>query len=763
MDLVTFLHVTLESGFALFCILAAIYIRLYEAISRGLTRVITAMLLCSAVINIADALAYLYRGNTTQTGFVMVRISNFVVFAGMFLLLAGCSIMLDTILKEKGGGSERKLSSVLLAICAAGLLMLIVSVPTGFLYYFDEQNLYHRGPGYIALTLLGIVAIAVIAVRLSKEYSLLSRDEFGAFVCFLVLPVIGAIGQAAYYGISISNIANSISIIIMLAVFMRKANRELSIRKSFILNGGSIDAISEELDIFLAAVGAERQNRIRIRFTIEDALMRIWQSLGDATMVRVSAGIKFGRPSIRIDHEGEAFNPFSKSRSTYDEWSNGLLSSAGISPVYSYSRGFNTVKISLSRIQINPVVTIAAVLVLGLVTGSVAMLVLSPADNAFVTNEVLVPVYDLWNRILYSVSAPAMLIIVMSTLLDTREVSEQGGSAGRIIGRYLAVTLLAGAGTFAAAAIVNSNAFLSEAFSRSTAAELLEKLFHIVPENFIDPFITFDTAQLILMGIMFAYAMMALGQQANGVISIIQQLNLIAMQLARWIAGLMPVFTVFLTAQLILENNAGLLKGLLIVLPAAVVMSIILMTLTLLYVSTRMEVDPGLLLRKLWPSFIQTLKTGQLESSYALAEKCCRNDLGIQKIFTQRLMPLGLVLYMPVGAVGMISFVIYAAFESGMPITPVWMLSAAVFALILLVAAPPIPGVDLLSYVVIIGQLGISRKFIIAAMIFDIVFNLFASAANQMMLQMDMILQADKVGLISTNTLRKDNNKNVAA
>lgn len=757
MDLITFLHVTLESGFALFCILAAIYIRLYETIARGLTRVITAMLLCSAAINVADALAYLYRGNITQTGFVMVRVCNFVVFAGAFGLLAGCNAMLDYVIKGNGRETDKRPGKALLAICAAGFLMLIVSIPSGFLYYFDEQNLYHRGRGYVAIPALALAAVALIAFRLSKERSKLSGEQFGVFVCFLVLPAIGAILQTIYYGISISNIANSLSILIMLTVFMRRAIRELSIRRSFILSGGSIDSISEDLDSFLAGTGTERQNRIRIRFTIEDALMRIWDHFGEATMVRVTAGISFGKPSIRIDHEGEAFNPFSKSRSSYDEWSNGLLSSAGISPIYSYSRGFNTIKINLSRIQINPVVTIAAVLALGLVTGSVAVLVLSPADNTFVTNEILVPVYDLWNRILYSVSAPAMLIIVMSTLLNTREVSEQGGSASRIIGRYLAVTMLAGAVVFFAVAIWNNKVFLAESFTRSTAADLLKTLYRIVPENFIDPFVAFDTAQLILMGIVFAYAIMALGQQASGVVSIIQQLNLIAMQIARWIAGLMPVFTVFLTAQLVLEDNAALLMGLLVVLPAAVMLSVIIMMLTLLYVSRRMEVDPGVLLRKLWPSFIQTLRTGQLESSYALAEKCCRNDLGIQKIFTQRLMPLGLVLYMPVSAVGMISFVIYAAIESAMPITPVWMLSAVVFALILLIAAPPIPGVDLLSYVVIIGQLGISRKFIIAAMIFDIVFNLFASAANQMMLQLDLVLQADKVGLISHDILRKDN------
>ena len=116
-------------------------------------------------------------------------------------------------------------------------------------------------------------------------------------------------------------------------------------------------------------------------------------------------------------------------------------------------------------------------------------------------------------------------------------------------------------------------------------------------------------------------------------------------------------------------------------------------------------------------------------------------------------MPLGLVLYMPMSMIGMISFVIYAAGRSGMQITPVWMITAIVFALILLVAAPPIPGINLLSYVVIIGQLGLGKEYIIAAMIFDLIYNLFASAANQMMLQLDLILQADRVGLLNKKML----------
>jgi Na+/H+-dicarboxylate symporter len=177
----------------------------------------------------------------------------------------------------------------------------------------------------------------------------------------------------------------------------------------------------------------------------------------------------------------------------------------------------------------------------------------------------------------------------------------------------------------------------------------------------------------------------------------------------------------------------------------------------LMFVSKRFDAGPGVLLKKLWPAFILTLEAGLDSDSYALSEKICIKGFGIQKIYTQRVLPLGLVLYMPSSVIGMLSFVVFAAIYSGVEITPLWILEAIIFALILLVAAPPIPGVNLLSYVVIIGELGIGKEFVIAAMIFDILFNAFGSAANQMLLHLDMILQAEHMGILNQSVLRSDN------
>ena len=116
MTLVTFLHVIIESGFAMFCLLAVLSIRMYDSEERKSTKAIIACLITNTVINIADAAAYVYRGDPTEIGYYMVRISNFVVFASMFVLLAFGNILLDSLLDERSAGEDKRPFKAVLGI-----------------------------------------------------------------------------------------------------------------------------------------------------------------------------------------------------------------------------------------------------------------------------------------------------------------------------------------------------------------------------------------------------------------------------------------------------------------------------------------------------------------------------------------------------------------------------------------------------------------------------------------------------------------------
>ena len=100
-------------------------------------------------------------------------------------------------------------------------------------------------------------------------------------------------------------------------------------------------------------------------------------------------------------------------------------------------------------------------------------------------------------------------------------------------------------------------------------------------------------------------------------------------------------------------------------------------------------------------------------------------------------------------------FTIYAASKYNVAISVGWLAVAGALAVVMSVAAPPVPGASLLTYIALFNELGIPSVSLISAMIFDIMFGIFAVAGNQVLLQMDLILQADRIGLLNRDLLRK--------
>lgn len=54
------------------------------------------------------------------------------------------------------------------------------------------------------------------------------------------------------------------------------------------------------------------------------------------------------------------------------------------------------------------------------------------------------------------------------------------------------------------------------------------------------------------------------------------------------------------------------------------------------------------------------------------------------------------------------------------------------------------------------AQLGIASQTLIDAMVFDIVFGIFAAAANLSMLQLDLVIQSGFIGLLDKDRLKKE-------
>ena len=167
-----------------------------------------------------DALAYYYRGNTSAAGYYMVRLSNFFVFTcnfsvSFFFCFYVCEFIkqsrlsLSLILHPKASikaGIPVQLFIVLL-LCLGGIGLIVFSQFTGFFYYFDENNIYHRNTLFPLSVVLGLLPGLITFTMFLQNKKKLATNVFVSLLLYFILPLIGVILILIFYGFSWINIS----------------------------------------------------------------------------------------------------------------------------------------------------------------------------------------------------------------------------------------------------------------------------------------------------------------------------------------------------------------------------------------------------------------------------------------------------------------------------------------------------------------------------------------------------------------------------
>ncbi len=166
-----------------------------------------------------DRSAYIYAGNITKTGYVMVRVSNFMVFFLTSAILFGFERYLSDYLMNEGKLKEKpRRLSLVSQVSILGMILSVIAAFTGLYYYFDEHNVYHRGRGFLIAYIIPVVCPLIMFTVIKKYRKVFSRLIYISLVLYIFVPLVCGILQIFTYGISIVNMS-MVAVSISLYVF----------------------------------------------------------------------------------------------------------------------------------------------------------------------------------------------------------------------------------------------------------------------------------------------------------------------------------------------------------------------------------------------------------------------------------------------------------------------------------------------------------------------------------------------------------------
>lgn len=225
------IHIAMLLWGTIFSCIAAVCIFLSKNFDRQKRKYMLEIQSVCIFLLLSDAFAWGFRGYHGKTGYIMVLISNFLVFTlSDVLLFVYNGYMRFCIFHGKSREGKKRFIAVYL-IALVTIISIIISQFTHIFYYIDAGNYYHRNKAHIFLMLMPMAGMLIELTILIQYKKNISRKQFAALVSYMALPFIAGMIQIFYYGISLINISISISVMFMLIIAISDQNENVAINE----------------------------------------------------------------------------------------------------------------------------------------------------------------------------------------------------------------------------------------------------------------------------------------------------------------------------------------------------------------------------------------------------------------------------------------------------------------------------------------------------------------------------------------------------
>ena len=520
--------------------------------------------------------------------------------------------------------------------------------------------------------------------------------------------------------------------------------------ENFRLTAQTIDAVSEICVQTLTEAEADKKDIIRLRLSLEE-ILGVWLESLSGALVHVESGKTFGRPFLKISVEGPAMDAWDNEALVL---SSHMLSQAGLSFTYAYKNGKNCLVCNprKKKSSMGQIALLLGAVFLAAFLGAAARRLPTMQTAALSVTE---PLFNMILGALRAVSSPLVFLAVCCGIVSIGDLTVVGRVGKKLILRMIAGTFVLGAVMALAGSLLFPVAAEAGNKISGNYSEIYQMVLDIVPSDIISPFLNGNALQLVFLGICVGAAFLILGERVSAAQNTLLQVNEAVQFLMSTLGKIIPLFVFLSLFNLILSDFdsgfSSVFKVFVITVPGCFI-------LTLFYVfvaAVRLKVSPGLLMKKMLPTYLIALTTASSAAALATNLETCVKELGIPKKIADFAIPLGQVLYKPGFVVGLFTLALCMAESYGIPITPLFLFMSVLTVGLLSMALPPIPGGALSVFTVLFAQLGIPREALALAVAVNAILDFFMTAAGVACLQVQVALAAGSVEMLDKNKLKR--------
>lgn len=212
-----------------FCLTAAFCLSMGNDYNREKRNWLIWMELSAAALLCCDAAAWFVQGTPGGASHLIMVATNFVVYAGLYLVLFLFNHYVGCYLREDGRLCAPKRSRTVDMTCAVGIGLVFVSQFSPLFYYIDAQNIYHRSDTFPLSMVLLLIGMGTEITMMAQFCQKLTMGRRIAMFGCMVLPLSVAACQVFQDDISLISLSVGASMILLFVVATSAQNRELAV------------------------------------------------------------------------------------------------------------------------------------------------------------------------------------------------------------------------------------------------------------------------------------------------------------------------------------------------------------------------------------------------------------------------------------------------------------------------------------------------------------------------------------------------------
>lgn len=518
------------------------------------------------------------------------------------------------------------------------------------------------------------------------------------------------------------------------------------------LSAISIDEMSNAITSTLSALSLNSKDILKIRLSAEE-VMSIWSTeLGEDVRCQLVKHKHFGKSSLILQADGKSVDPTHYQDEMLLSVSSNpnMVTALGLPAQYSYTGGRNKLTLHLPSPKPSPIQQVLIAMLSAIILSLIVRYFI-PHTGEIIGTQIITPLTDTITRMLQLIAGPLVFLSIVSGISGVGDVSSFGKIGSTLAKRFFAITFMLAVLIWLSISWLFPITLSGASDGDGSFTKLFSLILDIVPSDIVTPFQTGNAMQIIFIAACVGIGIILLGEVVDETVMVVNQINAIVQLLTIGISKVLPAFIFLCISSLVLTSDFAEMAGIVVPISLIIALNLLIPLFYGLYAARKAKMSPIALFRAQLPSFLTALTTASSAAAFGSNVECCEKKLNMDEKLVRFGIPFGQVLFMPGAAVENIVLSLYMAKHYDISITPVWIVIMIIIASILAIASPPIPGSGLSGMLILFSQLGIPTlgiAFCATVLTFS---DYFSTACDIACLQQELLINANKLGLINSD------------